>query len=68
MKTSNIDNTFVGLLRDNKAPVSIVMGEYRHTIPMPDKQFMFELSVAYKALMMRKDRKDHKGATLKKGL
>ena len=68
MKTSSIDNTFVGLLRENKAPVRIVMGEYSHTIPMPDKRFMFELSVAYKALMMRKDRNNHKGATLKKGL
>ena len=57
MRKSDIDNTFIGLLRDNKAPISIAMGEHSHTIPQPDKKLMFEISVAIKSFILRRNKK-----------
>ena len=57
MKKSDIDRMFIGELRTHTGPITIClskdMGGAR-IIPHPDKQFMFELSVAYQSLLRRK--------------
>ena len=63
---SDIDWMFIGELRTHTGPVKIVLGRTSildftdeggaKTIPNPDKQFMFELSLAYQGLLRRKEK------------
>lgn len=62
-KNDDIDRMFVGELRTHTGPVKITLGRTSvlelmdeggaKIIPHPDKQFMFELSLAYQSLLRR---------------
>lgn len=62
----DIDRMFVGKLRTHTGPVKIALGRCSvlefteeggaRVIPHPDKQFMFELSLAYQGLLRRKEK------------
>ena len=58
-----MDRMFIGELRSHTGPVKITLGRTSilelmddgraKVIPNPDKQFMFELSLAYQSLLRR---------------
>ena len=53
---SDIDRMFIGELRTHSGPVTISLTDSEggaRTIPRPDRQFMFELSLAYQGLLRR---------------
>ena len=53
---SDVDRMFIGELRTHTGPVTISLMSTEggaRTIPHPDKQFMFELSLAYQGLLRR---------------
>lgn len=62
-KKSDIDRIFIGELRSHTGPVKITLGRTSvlelldeggaRIIPNPDRQFMFELSLAYQSLLRR---------------
>ena len=62
----DIDRIFIGELRSHTGPVKITLGRTSvlelmdeggaRIIPHPDKQFMFELSLAYQSFLMRKEK------------
>ena len=58
----DMDRMFIGELRSHTGPVKITLGrtsvlelldEGARIIPHPDRQFMFELSLAYQSLLRR---------------
>lgn len=60
---SDMDRMFIGELRTHTGPVKITLGRtsilelmddgVARIIPHPDRQFMFELSLAYQSLLRR---------------
>lgn len=54
---SDIDRMFIGELRSHTGPITINLmsaeGGGARIIPNPDRQFMFELSLAYQGLLGR---------------
>lgn len=60
---SDMDRMLIGELRSHTGPVKITLGHtsflelmddgVARIIPHPDKQFMFELSLAYQSLLRR---------------
>lgn len=61
-KNDDIDRMFVGELRTHTGPVTISLmdsGGVARTIPHPNKQFMFELSLAYQSLIRRNQKYKH---------
>ena len=67
-QNSDIDKMFVSELRSHTGPVKITLGRTSvlelldeggaRIIPHPDRQFMFELSLAYQGLLRRKELKE----------
>lgn len=56
----DIDRMFIGELRTHSGPVTISLMDSEggaRFIPNPDKQFMFELSLAYQSLLRRNTRR-----------
>ena len=63
---SDMDRMFIGELRSHTGPVKIIFGRtsvlelldegVARIIPHPDRQFMFELSLAYQSFMKRKEK------------
>lgn len=61
MKKNDFDQRFVGLVRTNTGPISIAVGPgmlegMSYTIPSPDKQLSYELSLAFQSYIRRKDK------------
>ena len=58
MKTDDIDRIFIGKLRTNTKPIEFALGgdDDAYIIPNPDRQLMFELSLAIRSYQFRKNK------------